>query len=72
MTNNLTCQRSVTAALLGLALLAASPARAQHHGLSVDASLEQSVFLADEDLPVKVRVINRSGQTLALAPGRIG
>src|SRR5215475_12748404 len=39
------------------------PAVAQ---ITVEVLLDQEQFLRDESLPIKVRVINRSGQTLKL------
>jgi hypothetical protein len=46
-----------------LLLFACLPGRAQ---VTVEVLLEQAQFLRDESLPVKVRITNRSGQTLAL------
>lgn len=40
-------------------------ARAQ---ISVELALDQDQFLRDESLPVKVRIVNRSGQTLRFGP----
>jgi hypothetical protein len=54
--------RSLALALVGW-LAAVCALRAQ---VSVDLLLEQKQFLRDESLPVKVRVTNRSGQTLRL------
>ena len=48
---------------LGLLLASLSPLAAQ---VSVEVVLEQDQFLRDESLPVKVRITNRSGQTLNL------
>jgi len=50
-------------------LFIAPSARAQHFGVSAELSINQSIFLADEDMQVKVHVTNRSGQTLALGEG---
>jgi hypothetical protein len=50
------------AALLAFAVTA----RAQ---LSVELLLDQEQFLRDENVPVKVRIVNRSGQTLRFGPG---
>src|SRR6266851_444329 len=47
----------------GLLLASLSPLAAQ---VSVEVVLEQDQFLRDESLPVKVRITNRSGQTLNL------
>jgi hypothetical protein len=44
-------------------------AQTQRHGVSAQLSLDQSVFLADEDMEVKVHITNRSGQALALGEG---
>jgi hypothetical protein len=46
-----------------LLLLACLPASAQ---VAVELVLEQNQFLRDQSLPVKVRIVNRSGQTLKL------
>lgn len=37
--------------------------------ISVELALDQDQFLRDESLPVKVRIVNRSGQTLRFSPG---
>jgi len=50
----------------GLVLAIALNAHAQ---ISVELVLEQDQFLRDETLPVKVRIVNRSGQTLRFGPG---
>jgi hypothetical protein len=47
--------------LLGLA----ATAQAQ---ISVELVIDQEQFLRDENLPVKVRIVNRSGQTLKFGP----
>jgi len=54
--------RLLAVILLGIA----ATANAQ---ISVELLLEQDQFLRDESLPVKVRIINRSGQTLRFGPG---
>jgi hypothetical protein len=41
-------------------------ARAGHAQLAVEIVLEQQQFLKDESMPIKVRITNRSGQTLHL------
>jgi len=46
----------------------AQPAR-QLHGLTVELVLDQKIYVADEDMNVKVRIINRSGETLSLGQG---
>ena len=56
----LVIMRTIACALL---LLACFPARAQ---VTIELLLDQSQFLRDESVPVKVRVVNRSGQTLTL------
>ncbi|HWD19736.1 MAG TPA: hypothetical protein VHB20_10700 [Verrucomicrobiae bacterium] len=54
------------AVFAALALLAlALPACAQR-GVTAALSLDQTVFLADEDMDLKVQIINRSGRSLAL------
>src|SRR5690349_7268742 len=53
--------RLLAVILLGIA----STASAQ---ISVELLLDQDQFLRDENLPVKVRIINRSGQTLRFGP----
>src|SRR6266700_2595653 len=53
----------ITRLSLGLLLVSLSPLAAQ---VSVEVVLEQDQFLRDESLPVKVRITNRSGQTLNL------
>lgn len=49
----------------GLFLALAFAAQAQ---ISVELLVEQDQFLRDESLPVKVRITNRSGQTLRFGP----
>jgi hypothetical protein len=49
--------------LLFAALL---PARAQLNGVTAQLQLEQNQYMPDEDLQLKVRITNRSGQTVAL------
>ena len=51
------------------AMFMAPTARAQHYGVSAELTSDQSIFLADEDMDVKVHITNRSGQTLALGDG---
>src|ERR1041385_682028 len=51
-----------TLTILGLMLLGAQ-GRAQ---VSVEIVLDQGQFLKDESMPIKVRITNRSGQTLKL------
>lgn len=51
-------------AVLLLAMVAG--ARAQ---ISVEMALDQEQFLRDENLPVKVRIVNRSGQTVRFGAG---
>jgi hypothetical protein len=53
--------RTIACALL---LLACLPASGQ---VAVELILDQKQFLRDESLPIKVRISNRSGQTLKLA-----
>ena len=52
--------RTIACALLLLACLSA------HAQVAVELLLDQSQFLRDESVMVKVRIINRSGQTLTL------
>jgi hypothetical protein len=52
--------------LAGLSLLAISTAHAQINGVTAELKLDQTEFLADEDVPLKVRVSNRSGQQITL------
>jgi len=63
---------SVSVASLSLlAFLFAGPAAdAQRHGLTADVTLNQPVFLPGEDLLVNVRIVNHSGQSLALGEGQ--
>src|SRR5438876_2429594 len=49
--------------LLGIFLASVAWSTAQ---VSVELVLDQEQFLLDESLPVKVRITNRSGQTLKL------
>jgi hypothetical protein len=51
----------VSGLTLGLVLASLLPVSAQ---LSVEVALEQEQFLVGEDMPVAVRITNRSGQTL--------
>jgi hypothetical protein len=50
------------ACLLALLTLAAFPARAQFTGVTAELQLDQDQYLPDEDLQLKVRITNRSGQ----------
>jgi hypothetical protein len=50
----------------GLCLALAISAQAQ---ISVEVLLDQDQFLRDENLPAKVRIVNRSGQTVRFGPG---
>ncbi len=43
-----------------------SGAQAQPNGVTAELKLEQTQFLANEDVQLKVRIINRSGQDLSL------
>jgi hypothetical protein len=53
--------------LLGLlATVAATSVRAQVSGVTAELVLEQNQYLPDEDLQLKVRITNRSGQPLTL------
>jgi hypothetical protein len=53
--------------LLGLlAIVAVTSARAQVSGVTAELVLEQTQYLPDEDLQLKVRITNRSGQPLTL------
>jgi hypothetical protein len=50
--------------LLALLTLAALPARAQFTGVTAELQLSQDQYLPDEDLQLKVRITNRSGQPI--------
>src|SRR4026208_420724 len=39
-----------------------------HAQVSIELVVDQDQFLRDENLPVKVRIVNRSGQTLKFGP----
>lgn len=52
--------------LLVLFLLAAAGVRAQFSGVTADLRITQNQLLPAEDMQVKVRVINRSGQPITL------
>ncbi|HEY3861250.1 MAG TPA: hypothetical protein VGO59_05115 [Verrucomicrobiae bacterium] len=54
------------AILLVLLGAAVHVARAQHAGITAELRLDQDQFLPDEDLHVKLRIVNRSGQRLSL------
>ena len=49
-----------------LALLAASTVQAQLNGVSAELKLDQDQYLAGEDIQLKVRIMNRSGQPITL------
>ena len=53
----------IVASVFGMFLASVSWVSAQ---VTVELLLEQDQFLRDESMPIKVRVVNRSGQTLAL------
>jgi hypothetical protein len=48
--------------LLALFTIAAAPLRAQFNGVTAQLQLAQDQYLPDEDLQLKVKIINRSGQ----------
>ena len=50
------------ALLLALFAVAAGPARAQFSGVTAELQLAQDQYLPDEDLQLKVKITNRSGQ----------
>jgi hypothetical protein len=55
------------AILLVLAGAAAHAAQAQQSsGVSVELQLDQNQYLPDEDVPLKVRIVNRSGEPVVL------
>jgi len=54
------------AILLVLFTAATHCAQAQFNGLTAELQLDQDQFLPDEDVPVKVRITNRSGQPVVL------
>src|SRR5271166_4228099 len=49
-----------------LLLLFVSPLHAQLSGVSASLQLDQDEYLPDEDVQLKVRITNRSGQTVIL------
>ena len=49
-----------------LALFVAAAVQAQYSGLTADLRLDQNQLMPDEDMQLKVRVINRSGQPVTL------
>lgn len=49
-----------------LALFAATAVQAQYSGVTADLRLDQNQFMPDEDMQLKVRVINRSGEAVTL------
>jgi len=51
-------------ALLLCLLAAAGPVRAQFSGITAELELTQDQYLPDEDLQLKVRITNRSGQPI--------
>jgi hypothetical protein len=54
-------------AILWVVLAAASHcAHAQPNGVTAELQIDTDQFLPDEDVPVKVRIVNRSGQSLVL------
>src|SRR5260370_473186 len=57
--------RSAWVQIAGLFFALAFSARAQ---ISVELQIDQEQFLRDESLPIRVRIINRSGQTLHFGP----
>ena len=54
------------AVLLVLLSAVVPSARAQLNGVTVELQLDQDQYLPDEDMPLKVRIVNRSGQPLVL------
>jgi len=52
--------------LAALALLAASTVQAQLNGVTAELKLDQDQYLPGEDLQLKVRIMNRSGQEITL------
>jgi hypothetical protein len=52
--------------LAAMALLAACTARAQLNGVTAELKLVQDQYLPGEDLQLKVRILNRSGQEITL------
>jgi hypothetical protein len=54
------------AILLILLAAAVPPALAQPNGVTAELQLDQDQYLPDEDLQLRVRIVNRSGQPLVL------
>jgi hypothetical protein len=52
--------------LAALSLLAASTVQAQLNGVTAELKLDQDQYLPGEDLQLKIRIMNRSGQELIL------
>jgi hypothetical protein len=52
--------------LASLVLLAACPLQAQFNGVTAELKLGQDQYLPGEDLQLKVRIMNRSGQEITL------
>jgi len=52
--------------LAALAVLAASSSQAQVNGVTAELLLDQNQFISCEDVPLNVRVLNRSGQEITL------
>jgi hypothetical protein len=55
-----------TGLLAALALLAAWPLQAQFNGVTAELRLDQDQYLPGEDVSLKVRILNRSGQEIFL------
>lgn len=53
--------------MLALLAVAAGPACAQFNGITADLQLTQDQYLPGEDLQLKVKITNRSGQPLSFA-----
>jgi hypothetical protein len=53
------------ALLLALLTVVAGPARAQFNGITAELQLIQDQYLPDEDLQLKVKITNRSGQPVS-------
>jgi hypothetical protein len=54
------------AILLVLLAAATLPAAAQPNGVTAELQIDQDQFMPAEDVPVKVRIVNRSGQPVVL------
>jgi hypothetical protein len=54
------------AILLVILAAAVLPARAQPNGVTAELQLDGDQYLPDEDLQLKVRIVNRSGQSVVL------